>query len=91
MKRHSEGGITEAQLGAFLMAVFQRGLSTLRETADLTTAMRFSGEVFDTEAPQTPSPSTSTPPAASATRPRSSSRPLSPPRASKHPPASPSQ
>jgi pyrimidine-nucleoside phosphorylase len=39
--------LTEAQLGAFLMAVFQRGLS-LRETADLTTAMRFSGEVFDT-------------------------------------------
>jgi len=42
-----EAGITEAQLGAFLMAVFQRGLS-LRETADLTRAMRFSGEVFDT-------------------------------------------
>ncbi len=40
--------LTEAQLGAFLMAVFQRGLS-LRETADLTTAMRFSGEVFDTK------------------------------------------
>jgi pyrimidine-nucleoside phosphorylase len=39
--------ITDAQLGSFLMAVFQRGLS-LRETADLTRAMRFSGEVFDT-------------------------------------------
>jgi pyrimidine-nucleoside phosphorylase len=39
--------ITEAQLGSFLMAVFQRGLR-LRETADLTRAMRFSGEVFDT-------------------------------------------
>jgi pyrimidine-nucleoside phosphorylase len=39
--------LTEAQLGSFLMAVFQRGLS-LRETADLTRAMRFSGEVFDT-------------------------------------------
>jgi pyrimidine-nucleoside phosphorylase len=38
--------ITEAQLGAFLMAVFQRGL-TLRELADLTREMRFSGEVFD--------------------------------------------
>jgi pyrimidine-nucleoside phosphorylase len=38
--------ITEAQLGSFLMAVFQRGLS-LRETADLTQAMRTSGEVFD--------------------------------------------
>jgi pyrimidine-nucleoside phosphorylase len=38
--------ITEAQLGSFLMAVFQRGLS-LRETADLTAAMRYSGETFD--------------------------------------------
>jgi pyrimidine-nucleoside phosphorylase len=38
--------ITDAQLGSLLMAVFQRGLS-LRETADLTRAMRFSGEVFD--------------------------------------------
>lgn len=40
------GNITGAQLGALLMAVFQRGLSR-RETADLTRAMRFSGEVFD--------------------------------------------
>ena len=40
--------ITEAQLGSFLMAVFQRGL-TLRETADLTRAMRYSGETFDTK------------------------------------------
>ena len=39
--------ITEAQLGSLLMAVYQRGL-TLRETADLTRAMRFSGETFDT-------------------------------------------
>lgn len=38
--------ITEAQLGAFLMAVFERGLS-LRELGDLTRAMRFSGETFD--------------------------------------------
>ena len=38
--------ITDAQMGAFLMAVFQRGLS-LRELGDLTRAMRFSGEVFD--------------------------------------------
>ncbi len=42
----NEETITDAQLGAFLMAVFQRGL-TLRELADLTRAMRFSGEVFD--------------------------------------------
>jgi pyrimidine-nucleoside phosphorylase len=40
------GVITEAQLGSFLMAVFQRGLSP-RELADLTNAMRFSGETFD--------------------------------------------
>jgi pyrimidine-nucleoside phosphorylase len=38
--------ITEAQLGSLLMAIFQRGLS-LRELADLTKAMRFSGETFD--------------------------------------------
>jgi pyrimidine-nucleoside phosphorylase len=38
--------ITDAQLGSFLMAVFQRGLSP-RELADLTNAMRFSGETFD--------------------------------------------
>ncbi len=42
----AQSGITDAQLGAFLMAVFERGLS-LRETADLTRAMRFSGETFD--------------------------------------------
>jgi len=38
--------ITDAQIGAFLMAVFQRGLS-LRELGDLTRAMRLSGESFD--------------------------------------------
>lgn len=38
--------VTGAQIASFLMAVFQRGLSP-RELADLTTAMRFSGEVFD--------------------------------------------
>jgi pyrimidine-nucleoside phosphorylase len=38
--------ISDAQIGSFLMAVFQRGLSS-RELADLTTAMRFSGETFD--------------------------------------------
>ena len=38
--------ITDAQIGAFLMAVFERGLS-LRELADLTREMRFSGETFD--------------------------------------------
>ena len=37
---------TDAQIAAFLMAVFQRGL-TPQELATLTTAMRFSGETFD--------------------------------------------
>ena len=38
--------ITDAQIAAFLMAVFQRGLSPA-ELAHLTNAMRFSGETFD--------------------------------------------
>ncbi len=38
--------VSDAQIGSFLMAVFQRGLSS-RELAALTQAMRFSGEVFD--------------------------------------------
>ncbi|MEO7028498.1 MAG: thymidine phosphorylase [Acidobacteriaceae bacterium] len=38
--------VTDAQIAAFLMAVFQRGLSP-RELADLTAAMRTSGETFD--------------------------------------------
>jgi pyrimidine-nucleoside phosphorylase len=38
--------ISDAQMGAFLMAVFQHGL-TPPELADLTQAMRFSGETFD--------------------------------------------
>jgi pyrimidine-nucleoside phosphorylase len=38
--------ITEPQLGAWLMAAFIRGLSAA-ELHSLTTAMRFSGEVFD--------------------------------------------
>jgi pyrimidine-nucleoside phosphorylase len=40
------GVISDAQIGSFLMAVFQRGLSR-HELADLTNAMRFSGETFD--------------------------------------------
>src|SRR6201985_941414 len=42
----NDAQISDAQIGSFLMAVFQRGLSP-RELADLTTAMRFSGETFD--------------------------------------------
>jgi pyrimidine-nucleoside phosphorylase len=38
--------ITAAQIAAFLMAVFQRGLSR-QELAELTNAMRFSGETLD--------------------------------------------
>lgn len=45
-EKTSKPTITDAQLGSFLMAVFQRGLSP-RELADLTNAMRFSGETFD--------------------------------------------
>ena len=47
-----EETITDAQIGAFLMAVFERGLS-LRELSDLTQAMRFSGETFKTSALKT--------------------------------------
>lgn len=43
--------ITDAQIGSFLMAVFQRGLSR-EELANLTSAMRFSGETFDAKALQ---------------------------------------
>src|SRR5665213_3644695 len=38
--------VSDAQIASFLMAVFQRGLSP-RELADLTTAMRYSGETLD--------------------------------------------
>lgn len=38
--------VSDAQIASFLMAVFQRGLSP-RELADLTTAMRYSGETFN--------------------------------------------
>lgn len=37
--------VSDAQIASFLMAVFQRGLSAA-ELAELTQAMRFSGEVF---------------------------------------------
>lgn len=39
--------ITDVQIGAFLMAIFQRGLSE-SELSDLTQSMRFSGETFET-------------------------------------------
>jgi pyrimidine-nucleoside phosphorylase len=41
--------VTDAQIAAFLMAIFLRGLDS-RELATLTEAMRFSGEVAYTEA-----------------------------------------
>src|ERR1700747_2010209 len=40
--------VTDAQIGSFLMAVFLNRLDT-RELATLTTAMRYSGEVFYAE------------------------------------------
>ncbi len=40
------GRITDARIAAFLMAIFERGL-THRELATMTDAMRTSGEVFD--------------------------------------------
>lgn len=46
VKGAAEQSIQEAQLGAWLMAAFLRGLSDA-ELAALTRAMRFSGEVFD--------------------------------------------
>jgi pyrimidine-nucleoside phosphorylase len=44
--------VTDAQIASFLMAVFQRGLDS-RELATLTSAMRYSGEVFDAAPLQT--------------------------------------
>ena len=44
--------ITDAQLGALLMAIYQHGLTT-RELATLTEAMRFSGDTFDATPLQT--------------------------------------
>ncbi|WP_419804477.1 thymidine phosphorylase [Terriglobus sp.] len=41
-----DGSITDARIASWLMAIFQRGLSR-RELADLTSAMRYSGETFD--------------------------------------------
>jgi pyrimidine-nucleoside phosphorylase len=46
----ADSSIPEALLAAWLMAVFQRGL-TLPELSWLTEAMRFSGEVFDARGP----------------------------------------
>jgi pyrimidine-nucleoside phosphorylase len=46
VKGAASQSIQEAQLAAWLMAAFLRGLSDA-EVAALTTAMRFSGEVFD--------------------------------------------
>ncbi|HEY5382408.1 MAG TPA: thymidine phosphorylase [Acidobacteriaceae bacterium] len=52
LAERSDSVMSDAQIGSFLMAVFQRGLSP-RELADLTSAMRFSGETFDASALQT--------------------------------------
>jgi pyrimidine-nucleoside phosphorylase len=44
--------VTDAQIASFLMAVFQRGLNA-HELATLTSAMRYSGETFDSTPLQT--------------------------------------
>jgi len=44
-----DGSVSEAQAGAFLMAIFLRGM-TARESADLTLAMVSSGETLDLSA-----------------------------------------
>ncbi len=46
----ASGMVPEAQLAAWLMAVFQRGLQ-LEELAALTQCMRYSGETFDAREP----------------------------------------
>ena len=64
--------VPDYQMAAFAMAVFFRGL-TPDETYALTNAMIASGETIDLTRPSAARSSTSTRPAASATRPRSRS------------------
>ena len=64
----ASGAVSEGQAAAFAMATFLRGM-TPRECAALTRAMRDSGTVLDWRgAGSRAPPSTSTPPAGSATR-----------------------
>ena len=46
MKKLLEGNVSDAQLGAWLMAVYIRGLSKA-ETAALTKAMTYTGQIMD--------------------------------------------
>ena len=50
-----DGSLSDAQVGAFAMAVFQRGMSAA-ECAAFTMAMRDSGEVFDWRGESLPGP-----------------------------------
>ena len=76
----TDGSIGEGQVAALAMAVFLRGM-TRDETVALTLAMRDSGRVLRLERPAGPGASTSTRPAASATRSAWSWRPCWPPAA----------
>ena len=62
-----DGSVSDAQIAAFAMAVYFRGM-TRAECAALTRAMTRSGSVLDVAGRESVRFSTSTPPAASATR-----------------------
>ena len=74
---YTRGDVPDYQMAAWCMAVYFKGL-TGRETHALTDAMIRSGETLDLAQRSGAASSTSTRPAASATRPRSPSRRSSP-------------
>jgi hypothetical protein len=71
---YANGDLPDYQMSAMAMAIFLRGMNP-KEIAVLTDAMMRSGDLVDTSPSNGPR-WTNTPPAASATRSRSSSRPL---------------
>ena len=78
---YTRGAVADEQMSALAMAILLRGMSR-REIARWTAAMIASGERLDLSAAVPARPSTSTPPAASATRSRCRWRRWSPPAAS---------